>query len=254
MLRNLCVAFVAVCCFSVCASASAQEWGTLKGQFVFDGTPPEKKPVNAPGVQLAEPLFDETLSVDEKSKGIANIVIYVRTKDVKVHGDYAKDAEAAVQYDNKNFRFQPRVLTLRLSQTLEISNSDAVAHNSNFQPIGDEGINPLIPAGGKVPYKAMREQLIPQPVGCNIHPWMKGYILPRKNPYMAVTKADGTFELKNLPVGDLEFQVWHELPGFLVAKKEWEKGRFTLKIKAGDNTLAADGPVVKVAPDLLKSK
>ncbi len=254
MLKNLTLLMLAVLTAVCASSARAQEWGTLKGQFVFDGTPPEKKPVQAPGVTLKEPIFDETVAIDPKTKGVGNIVIYVRSKDVKVHPDYAKTEGDTIVYDNNNFRFNPRVLAMRTSQTLELLNSDAVSHNSNFQPIGDEGINPLIPAGGKVQYKANREQTIPQPVGCNIHPWMRGYILARKSPYNAVTGADGTFELKNLPTGELEFQVWHEKPGFLVAKPEWERGRFKMNIKAGDNTLTADGSPIKLDPKLFADK
>jgi hypothetical protein len=252
MLKNISIVTLSVLALLAVSPAQAQEWGTLKGQFVYDGTPPEKKAIQAPGVTLKEPIYDETLAVDPKTKGVGNIVIYVRTKDVKVHPDYAKTEKDTVKYDNTNFRFQPRVLAMQLSQTLELTNSDAVSHNSNFQPIGDEGINPLIPAGGKVQYKANREQTIPQPVGCNIHPWMRGYILVRKSPYAVVTGADGTFELKNLPVGDVELQIWHEKPGFLVAKPEWERGRVTVKIKAGENTLG-DG-VIKVDPKLFADK
>lgn len=252
MLRNTVVLALSVLACLSLPSVQAQEWGNLKGQFVYDGTVPEKKAIQAPGVNLKEPIYDETLAVDAKSKGVANIVIYVRTKDVKVHPDYAKTDKDSVQYDNNNFRFQPRVLTLRLSQTLELTNSDAVSHNSNFQPILDEGINPLITAGGKVQYKANREQTIPMPVGCNIHPWMKGYILSRKTPYAAVTNAEGKFEIKNLPAGDLDFQLWHEIQGFLVADPKWEKGKFTMKIKPGENTLPADP--MKLDPKLFVEK
>ena len=56
---------------------------------------------------------------------------------------------------------------------------------------------------------------------------MKAYIIARDDPYVAVTKPDGTFEIKNLPAGeDIEFQVWHEqAPGGLEAKGGWSKGR-----------------------------
>ncbi len=40
---------------------------------------------------------------------------------------------------------------------------------------------------------------------------MVGYLLPRENAYFAVSAADGSFEIANLPAGEqLDVQVWHE--------------------------------------------
>src|SRR5262249_3714636 len=39
-------------------------------------------------------------------------------------------------------------------------------------------------------------------VGCNIHGWMKMGVLVVDHPYVAVTGADGSFELKNVKPGD----------------------------------------------------
>ena len=44
---------------------------------------------------------------------------------------------------------------------------------------------------------------------------MKSWLLVRPNPYAAVSKADGTFEIKDVPVGELELQFWHEKAGYL---------------------------------------
>jgi hypothetical protein len=48
---------------------------------------------------------------------------------------------------------------------------------------------------------------------------MDGYIWALDTPYAAVTGADGTFEIRNIPAGDeLQLVVWHEglpAPGFL---------------------------------------
>jgi len=221
------------------SSSSAQaQWGTLKGKFVFDGPAPAaaKLDVNK-DVEVCgkHNLVDETLLVGADG-GIANVVVYVRTKGVMVHPDLAKAATATLVYDNKGCRFEPHILPILVNQPVILKNSDPVGHNSNVQPIGDQGINPLLPSGGEIEHKFFRAQLVPVPVSCNIHPWMKGYILPRDNPYVAVSGKDGSFELKNLPAGDLEFQVWQEKAGYL-AVGTWEKGRFTKAIAAGDNDL-----------------
>ena len=62
--------------------------------------------------------------------------------------------------------------------------------------------------------------------------------------YAAVSKADGTFEIKNVPAGgELELQIWHEKAGYVgeltVAGKAEKiaKGRKKVKVAAGDNDL-----------------
>jgi hypothetical protein len=119
----------------------------------------------------------------------------------------------------------------------------------------DKAINPLLPPMGNQPYSFNREQTIPQPVSCNIHPWMKGYVLPRSNPYFAVSAADGSFTIKNLPAGEHEFQVWHEAVGYLVAMPEWKTGKFKTTIKPGKNVVGKDpAGVVKVPAATLQKK
>jgi hypothetical protein len=109
---------------------------------------------------------------------------------------------------------------------------------------GGDATNPLLPPGGAAEYTFSRQPIAPVPVACNIHPWMKGYILARDNPYIAVSKEDGSFEIKDLPVGELEFRAWQEKSGYITAANI-EKGKFKFTIKEGDNDLGT----IKLAPE-----
>jgi hypothetical protein len=234
----------AVVVLSLAATAHAQ-WGNLKGQFIYNGKAPEPKKLDTNKEPTCVPhnLIDESLIVGPDG-GIKDVVIYVRTKGVKINPALA-NPPARAELDNKNCRFEPHILPILLTQTLVVKNSDQFSHNSNVTEVGGAGTNPLIAAGKEATYKYARASVTPQPVACNIHPWMKGYVLPRDNPYFAVSKPDGTFDIKDLPVGKLEFQVWQEKAGF-VDTKDWPKGRFTMDIKPGDNDLG----VIKLDPKL----
>ena len=66
-------------------------------------------------------------------------------------------------------------------------------------------------------------------------------MITRNNGYFAVTKADGSFEIPNLPAGvELEFRVWQEKLSFVQAvkvngeDKKWSKGRFKQTLTAGE--------------------
>lgn len=232
------------------AAANAAEWGDLTGKFVFDGTPPAatKVQINKDMQCCNVPHENESLVVGADG-GIANVIIYVRTPKAPVAPSYEASAKDKVVFDNKTCRFDPHVLPIRLTQTLEVKNSDNCGHNTNVTPLGDKAFNQLLSPQGNLTHLFGRQQNIPIKVVCNIHPWMEGYILPRDNPYTAVSAADGTFSLKELPAQELEFQVWQEKAGFVDTPK-WPKGKFKLKIKAGENDLG----VIKLPAALFAKK
>jgi hypothetical protein len=242
-------------------TASADEWGTIKGRFVLEGKAP--KPVAIAVTQDKGTCCKDGCPADDSllvgpNGGLANVVIYVRTKKgdkIAVHPDYTKDADAKIVLDNTKCMFKPHVSTIRTSQTLVLKNSDPVGHNTNIQPIksGNTPSNVTIPAGSTANYKFNEAETLPTPVVCNVHPWMKSYVIARDDPYATVSKADGTFEIKNLPAGaELEFQLWHERAGYVrdvdVKGTKAKRGRVKIDIKAGDNDLGD----IKVPASLLE--
>jgi len=231
--------------WGLCGSAGAEEWGTLKGKFVLggDAAAPAALTIDK-DVEVCgkHKLVTEELVVGE-NKGIANVVVFVRDKSVKVKPEAKAAAMAAKPVlDNANCRFEPHVLFVQVGQEYVIKNSDTAGHNSNIGSIKAPS-NDLIPAGGQVVKKFSADEAVPAQVTCNIHPWMKGWIVIRDNPYAAVSKADGSFEIADLPAEELELQFWHEKAGYIGemtigGKKETvKKGRMKKAIKAGDNDL-----------------
>ena len=128
-----------------------------------------------------------------------------------MHESHQQAVKDEVVFDQKDCVFLSHVLPVRVGQTVVIKNSDPIGHNTKITTQADVDINPLLPPNEQMKHKFSRPQNIPVPVGCNIHPWMKAYILPRNDSYVAVSRADGSFEIANLPAGEeIEFQVWHE--------------------------------------------
>lgn len=286
-MRILLTVSVLLICIS---SVRAQQWGDLTGKFVYDGPAPKPKAID---VQKDVEVFGKLGLVDEalvigEGGALANVVVYCRTPNVAINPSLESNVPPKVVYDNKGGKFVPHVLTLWLTkQEVVLHNSDPVGHNSNVAPIGDEGINPLLVANSSTNHKFNKPQNIPVGVGCNIHPWMKGYILPRSNPYATVTKEDGTFTIEKLPVGDLEFVAWQEKSGFVgpleekddagnptgklyisvsgnkvyvknetlkiekdgkATNTDWLQGRFKVSIKPGKNDLGT----IRVSPKLFE--
>ena len=240
-------------------TASAAEWGTLTGRFVLDGKAPTLKPIEATKDQETcskHVIPNEQLVVD-KDGGIANIVVMLKTKNPEVAPSYADAAKQKVVVDNKGCRFDPHIAMVLTGQDLELHNSDPIGHNSKIDPLQNPGINPILPAGGDpIMHKFSAEEGLPIKIGCNIHPWMGGYIVVRKDPYAAVSDATGKFTIKDLPAGkELEFALWQEDSGYLknaaskTAKAD-ARGRFKIKIKPGENDLGD----IKVSRSIFKVK
>ncbi len=231
---------------SVCSA----EWGTLKGRFVLSGDLPAAAALTVDkDVEVCgkHKLVSEEVVVGE-NKGVANVVVFVRDKKVKVKPELeaaAKDAKPVL--DNLNCRFEPHVLFVQAGQELVIKNSDSVGHNSNIATVKNPPSNNLIPAGGQVTAKFSSDEAIPAQVTCNIHPWMKGWIVVRNNPYATVSKADGSFELVDLPAEEVELQFWHEKAGYIGEMtingkaEKVSKGRKKMKVAAGETDLGEIG-------------
>ncbi len=251
------VALIAMAAAPTLADAG---WGDVKGRFVLDGDAGDPAAVNVnKDTEYCGKfgLKEETIEVGE-GNGLGNVFVYLylrRGKSVDIHPDLADPGEAAV-LDNLHCRFEPHALLVRTGQKLEVRNSDpGIGHNTNAQAlVANPKFNTMVTNDSPEVFEFSKSEPVPQQVACNIHPWMKGYLLIRDNPYMAVTDKDGNFEIKGVPEGDHQFVIWHEGPGNLKnlktdAGKTDRRGR--LKV-----TVAADGTVdlgeVKVAASSLK--
>lgn len=236
---------------AVHAYAAEGEWGTLKGKFVFDGAPPAPKKLDVAKEAFCTKcnVVAEDVVVDPANKGVANVVVFLKTKKgekIKIHPDYEKPEvkNAELVIDNKGCRFEPHVAIARVGQQVIVKNSDPVSHNSNIASVTGQNpaFNQIIPTDGTAKYTFKAAENFPVTVSCNIHPWMKGYVIVRDDPYAVASSADGSFEIKNLPVGDYEFQVRHD-SGYITKATvggkavEWKKGVAKFSVKPGDNDL-----------------
>lgn len=238
--KSMVVGALALAAMNGSSVAKAQEWGSIKGRILVDGTPKQPAPLvvnKDPFCIAAKPVNDSL--VLGKNNELANAVVYLRVATgapkVTVHPNFAAALAKPVLLDNKGCMFLPHITVVRKDQTLEVTNSDPVGHNTN---ISSFAFNQLIPAMGKVPIKVGQTSAVPTPVVCNIHPWMKGYVLPLDHPYAAVTGQDGLFEIKDIPVGEHEFQFWQD-SGYLKGLKfkggaTDTRGRAKIKVAAGE--------------------
>ncbi len=242
-MKKLTFALLGVLLFS--ASSNGSEWGTIKGSVLLDDEVPEARllikkgatvdeagnKVSDPNVCSATDIMANDLVVNSETKGIANVFIYLYKPPKNIHPG-STEVKKTVIFDQKNCVFKPHALVLQAGQTVEVLNSDPIAHNTHSNPFKNQQQNILVPAnstkGNGVLFPTAVGESVPLLVNCDIHPAMKAYWMVTAHPYCAVTDDKGNFTIKNLPVGDHEFRVWHERPGYIDRK-------YKVTVAAGDN-------------------
>lgn len=200
-------------------TAMAAEWGDLKVRFVYGGDPPEPAKIQ-PTTDAAHcgqhDLVDERLLVHKENRGIQNVTIYVYTgrggsKLPIIHPGLVGKKD--VEVTTRNCRLEPRIAVMQAGDDLLLNLTDEVGHNINLSFFKNS------PTGFTIPISKDRTlrrpvpeaEPAPIPMECNIHPWMKGYLVVADHPYAAVSDENGVLLIKNLPAGDsLSFRVWHE--------------------------------------------
>ena len=209
-------------------------FGSISGQFILDGPIPETQSIIRKGDSAvkdskccaAQELFSRAFVVNGKSKGIRHIFVYMRRTKV-IHPDLKNSNEQEVVFDQKHCRFEPHTLLIRTDQTVVLKSGDPIVHNAHWIPIRNQSFNVLLAMndrrGHNVACNSTRlSELLPMPVKCDIHPWMKAYWLVLDHPYMAITDPDGKFQIERIPEGVHEITVWHERIGYLDTKKDVE--------------------------------
>jgi hypothetical protein len=233
-------------------AAGAAPWGDLLGRFLYDGKAPERARLKVETDVAWCGKFDirdESLIVRDDGS-LANVYLYLRDRDAPISPELEAAVEPRVVLDNRNCIFVPHCMKIWYpKQVFHIVNSEPIAENVAFSPLGDVPANIVLAPGTTADHRFTRRQNAPVPITCNYHPWEIAYVLPRDDPYTDISAADGTFRIARLPVGRWEFQAWHERCGLLDAPG-WPRGRFTVNVGPGENDLGT----IKIAPALLAGK
>jgi len=240
---------------------SAGSWGNLTGRFVFDGPAPPRKKIVIPRSNEycgESNLLDESLIVDPKNRGLANIVVSLYRKRgaavPAVHPQYEETATAQIELKNYKCRFEPHMVLLRNTQSMLVIAGDPFATNTKIETLFNPPINAVIPSGTKKELKFPKAERYPCRLTCPVHRWEGAWVVVKDHPYVAASDAGGKFAIKNLPVGTHTFQIWHERAkcvkrGVINGKKvEWSKGRVTVEVKPGTNDLGE----IKLSPELFR--
>ena len=122
-----------------------------------------------------------------------------------------------VTLDQRNLKFSPQVLAVRVGTEVNFPNNDRVFHNVfsfHHGKVFDLG---LYPVGDSKVVRFDKPGL--SRIFCNIHPNMAAYVFAVDSPYFAVSDNAGAFVLPAVPAGRYTYHAWRS--GAPEASGEW---------------------------------
>jgi hypothetical protein len=187
--------------------------GVVVGKISYEGEPPVRTPVRMAADPNCTPSEAQALSettIVGPDGGLQNVFVHVKDG----LGDRIYETPTApIVLDQQGCRYEPHVFGVFVGQPVEIRNSDPTLHNVHAIPKTNDEFN-----FGQQPNTPAMTRMFDEPeIGvsfrCDVHGWMRSYANVVTHPFFAVTKADGSYEIKGLPPGTYTIEAWHERLG-----------------------------------------
>jgi plastocyanin len=208
------------------AAAAPATRGSVHGQVKLIGPAPENDALR----MAADPMCN---SANEGRRVLDEAVVVapggaLDNVFVELLGEFpdAPIPTEPVSIDQRGCVYRPRVVGMRAGQALQVRNSDNGLHNVHGVSTDRDSFNVSQPLSG------MTNTFRPHDPGmlrlkCDVHTWMVAFAGVVNHPYFAVTGADGSFALRDVPTGTYSLRAWHERFGTIVSTIQIESNRET---------------------------
>jgi plastocyanin len=197
---------LAALCAAAATSVSA---ATIKGNVRYAGARVEKK--------MFPVTIDQYLCGKEKEAGdlVLSSANGIRNVVVSLHGvpagSKAPTPIAPPKMDQKQCVFVPRVVIVPVGGTVEFLNSDRLLHNVRGGGKENPPFNRAQPHARTIAIGFKSPEVLR--VDCDLHSWMRGWIVVAEHPFYTVTNEEGEFVFENIPPGKYKLQAWQEVLG-----------------------------------------
>ncbi len=163
---------------------------------------------------------------------VAGAAVYVESPAARA----AAAATAPATIEQRDKKFQPKLLVVQRGRAVDFPNNDTVRHHVySFSPAKTFEIRLYI---GRPAAPVVFDRVGTVVLGCNIHDQMVGFIQVVDTPWYGVTDAQGVARLPPPTAGAHQLKIWHPGMGQSGAVHE----------QALNWPLAAQAPVAAVLP------
>jgi plastocyanin len=142
------------------------------------------------------------------TQGIKNAVVALQGVPPGVK---TPNIPATVKMDQKACVFVPRVVVVPVGGTVEFLNSDRLLHNVRGDAKENRSFNRAQPHARTISIMFKSPEILR--VDCDLHSWMRGWVVVAEHRFYVVTNDAGEFVFENIPPGKYTLQVWQETLG-----------------------------------------
>ena len=190
--------------------ARGDRGGTISGRITYLGRPPTPRStlVTRDVAVCGATHADDAIQVSNDG-GVQDVVVHLL--EVR-SGKKWTDAMQPV-LDQKGCHYVPHVQVVRQDATLQVKSSDPVLHNVHSFLNGSTVINLAVPPAKGLVLHQKLDKAGGMQLKCDVHSFMRGGIFVAANPYYALTHADGSYEIRDVPPGTYTIATWQEAAG-----------------------------------------
>ena len=220
--------------FAGCLASSG--WalgGDLTGTVLYSGALSErpKVPVTIDQYICGKEKDADDLVLGPK-RGVQNAVVWIENPPPGAKWPARPDK---VEMDQKGCVFVPRVLVVPVGGTVDFLNSDRLLHNLRSVSKQNPEFNRTQPHNRTIPITFTKPELVT--IACDLHSWMKSWVVVAEHPFYAVTDAAGAYRIANVPPGKYRVRMSQEA-----------LGQTTREVVVGAQGGAADFDIKTLAP------
>ena len=215
--------------------------GDITGKITLKGTPPPEKAIvvdatcgkarTDQGLEAAKTRFYAV----GKDGALADVFVYLKSG---VTAKPAVPATAAV-IDQKGCEYTPYIVGAMVGQKIHVKTSDPALHNVHPTPVvaGNKEYNKAhLPGSPPLEFSWDNQEILLR-FKCDVHPWMFAYVGVVDHPYFAVSGADGSFKIADVPPGKYTVEAFHRKSGKpltqeVTAGADGAKADFTIEVPA----------------------
>jgi plastocyanin len=161
------------------------------------------------GVLLPQARAAELLArfSDARGNPVANAVVYLEPLDAAASVPMPMPEQQLALIDQINKEFVPRVVAVAAGTQVNFPNKDDIHHHVYSFSEARKFELPLYEGTPAQPVSFDAPGVVT--LGCNIHDWMRGYVLVLQTPYFATSGDDGAARITAVADGSYRLMAWH---------------------------------------------